>query len=75
MMRACVGSFMITLRLFTRVPSLSTSQFNKYLADFPRIEATEASSFESCITEEKIWKVLKKFRKDWALMVCSMKHI
>ena len=32
--------------LFTREPGLSPTQFDTYLADFPRLEATEAAGCE-----------------------------
>jgi len=46
-------------KLFTREPGLSSAQFDTYLADFPRLEDTEAAGCEGRITEEEIWQALK----------------
>ena len=42
------------LKLFTREPGLSSAQFDAYLADFPRLSATEAAGCEGLIKEEEI---------------------
>ena len=41
------------LKLFTREPGLSSAQFDTYLADFPRLSATEAAGCEGRIKEEE----------------------
>ena len=47
------------LKLFTREPGLSSAQFDTYLADFPRLSATEAAGCEGRIKEEEIRDALK----------------
>ena len=45
--------------LFTRSPGLSSAQFDAYLADFPRLEETEAAGCEGPITQDEIRLALK----------------
>ena len=52
------------LKLFTREPGLSSAQFDTYLADFPRLSATEAAGCEGCIKEEEIRDALKSVGLD-----------
>ena len=52
------------LKLFTREPGLSSAQFDTYLADFPRLSATEAAGCEGRIKEEEIREALKSVRLD-----------
>ena len=52
------------LKLFTREPGLSSSQFDTYLADFPRLSATEAAGCEGRIKEEEIRDALKSVGLD-----------
>ena len=63
------------LKLFTREPGLSSAQFDAYLADFPRLSATEAAGCEGLIKEEEIRAALKSVGLDKSpeLMVCPMK--
>ena len=63
------------LKLFTREPGLSSTQFDTYLADFPRLSATEAAGCEGRIKEEEIRDALKSVRLDKSpeLMVCPTK--
>ena len=52
------------VKLFTREPELTSAQFNTYLADFPRLSATEAAGCEVRIKEEGIREALKSVRLD-----------
>ena len=52
------------LKLFTREPGLSSAQFDAYLADFPRLSATEAAGCERRIKEEEIRDALKSVGLD-----------
>ena len=52
------------LKLFTRDPGLSSAQFDTYLADFPRLSATEAAGCEGRIKEEEIRDALKSVGLD-----------
>ena len=52
------------LKLFTREPGLSSAQFDTYLADFPRLSATEAAGCEGRIKEEEIREALKSVGLD-----------
>ena len=52
------------LKLFTREPGLSSAQFDAYLADFPRLSATEAAGCEGRIKEEEIRDALKSVGLD-----------
>ncbi len=52
------------LKLFTREPGLSSAQFDTYLADFPRLSATEAAGCEGRIKEEEIRDALKSVGLD-----------
>ena len=52
------------LQLFTREPGLSSAQFDTYLADCPRLSATEAARCEGRIKEEEIWEALKSVGLD-----------
>ena len=52
------------LKLFTREPGLSSAQFDTYLADFPRLSATEAAGCEGRIKEEEIPDALKSVGLD-----------
>ena len=52
------------LKLFTREPGLSSAQFDTYLADFPRLSATEAAGCEGRIKEEEIRVALKSVGLD-----------
>ena len=52
------------LKLFTREPGLSSAQFDAYLADFPRLSATEAAGCEGLIKEEEIRVALKSVGLD-----------
>ena len=45
--------------LFTREPGLDPVQFDTYLADFPRLEATEAAGCEGRIREDEVREVLR----------------
>ena len=47
------------LKLFTREPGLSSAQFDTYLANFPRLSATEVAGCEGRIEEEEIRESLK----------------
>ena len=47
------------LKLFTGELGLSSAQFDTYLADSPRLSATEAAECEGCITEDEVWKAMK----------------
>ena len=50
--------------LFTREPGLSSARFDAYLADFPRLEETEAAGCEGPITEDEIRQALKSVGTD-----------
>ena len=50
--------------LFTREPGLSSSQFDTYLADFPRLTETEAAGCEGRITEDEVREALKTVGKN-----------
>ena len=52
------------LKLFTREPRLSSGQFDTYLADFPRLSATEAAGCGGCITEDEVQEALKSVGSD-----------
>ena len=52
------------LKHFTREPGLSSAQFDTYLADFPRLSATEAAGCEGRIKEEEIREALKSVGLD-----------
>ena len=52
------------MKLFTREPGLSSAQFDTYLADFPRLLATEAAGCEGHIKEEEIREALKSVGLD-----------
>ena len=52
------------MKLFTREPGLSSAQFDTYLADFPRLSATEAAGCEGRIKEEEIRDALKSVGLD-----------
>ena len=52
------------MKLFTREPGLSSAQFDTYLADFPRLSATEAAGCEGCIKEEEIRVALRSVGLD-----------
>ena len=52
------------LKLFTREPGLSSAQFDTYLADFPRLSATEAAECDGRIKEEEIRDALKSVGLD-----------
>ncbi len=52
------------MKLFTREPGLSSAQFDTYLADFPRLSATEAAGCEGLIKEEEIRVALKSVGLD-----------
>ena len=52
------------LKIFTREPGLSSAQFDTYLADFPRLSATEVAGCEGRIKEEEIREALKSVGLD-----------
>ena len=52
------------MKLFTREPGLSSAQFDTYLAEFPRLSATEAAGCEGRIKEEEIRDALKSVGLD-----------
>ena len=52
------------MKLFTREPGLSSAQFDTYLADFPRLSATEAAECGGCITEDEVQKAMKSIGLD-----------
>lgn len=51
-------------KLFPTKLGLYLAQFDNYLFDFPNLKATEEASCNGCISEEEVWEMLKKFRKD-----------
>ena len=52
------------LKLFTREPGLSSSQFDTYLADFPHLSAMEAARCGGCITEDEVRKAINSVGSD-----------
>ena len=60
----CKGFRDYFLQLCTREPGLSSAQFDAYLADFPRLEATEAAGCEGPITEVEIRQALRTVGTD-----------
>ena len=52
------------LKLFTRETGLSSSQFDTYLVDFPRLSAIEAAGCEGRIKEDEIWEALRSVGLD-----------
>ena len=73
--KAICGEFrQYFLKLFTREPGLISAQFDTYLADFPRLSATEATGCEGCIKEEEIRDALKSVGLDKSPRIDSLPY-
>ena len=54
----------MSLAKLTPIFSLSSTEFDTYLADFPCFTVTEAAECEGHIMVEEIWQALKKVGTD-----------
>ena len=62
------------LKLFTRKPGLSSAQFDTYLANFPRLSATEVAGCEGHIKEDEIQEALKSVGLDKSLGINGLPY-